>query len=143
MDYCCSSRFLSLRCKHEFPLCFTFKTHTTYTRSSTHSHPFSHTPSTTQTGDRALYVSVRDQQPFLRLANFHRPYQGFDQAMVQRTVSAGLYFALQGTFEATLDLVAAVSEIVCHLGERKKLNDFLRGGQKFVAAVSEIENGGE
>lgn len=62
---------------------------------------------------------------------------------MQRTVSAGLYFALQGTFEATLDLVAAVSEIVCHLGERKKLNDFLRGGQKFVAAVSEIENGGE
>eukprot|EP00052_Salpingoeca_macrocollata_P009101 m.71900 g.71900 ORF g.71900 m.71900 type:complete len:285 (+) comp16931_c0_seq6:90-944(+) len=52
--------------------------------------------------DRALYLSVRDDRFFLHRENFRHPFLGFSQAVVQRTVSGGLYFALQGTFVALL-----------------------------------------
>ena len=45
--------------------------------------------------DRALYLSVKDQRPFLHRANWLRPWEGFGQACVQRTISGGLYFVLQ------------------------------------------------
>ncbi len=46
--------------------------------------------------DRALYLSVRDRTAFLSLVNWKHPYQGFMQAIIQRTISGGLYFFLQG-----------------------------------------------
>ena len=45
--------------------------------------------------DRALYLSVKHTRPFLSSLNFQRPYQGFGQAIVQRTLSTGLYFPLE------------------------------------------------
>eukprot|EP00730_Choanoeca_flexa_P018799 TRINITY_DN9160_c0_g2_i1.p1 TRINITY_DN9160_c0_g2~~TRINITY_DN9160_c0_g2_i1.p1 ORF type:complete len:323 (+),score=30.55 TRINITY_DN9160_c0_g2_i1:139-1107(+) len=52
--------------------------------------------------DRALYLSVKDDRPFLSRSNFVRPYEGFRQAMAQRIVSGGLYFFLQGLAQDTL-----------------------------------------
>jgi hypothetical protein len=46
--------------------------------------------------DRALYLSVRDERPFLARQNFAHPYEGFSQAVTQRVVAGGLYFFLQG-----------------------------------------------
>eukprot|EP00045_Choanoeca_perplexa_P002971 m.27980 g.27980 ORF g.27980 m.27980 type:complete len:324 (-) comp11797_c0_seq1:50-1021(-) len=54
--------------------------------------------------DRALYLSVRDERPFLARQNFLHPYEGFSQAVAQRVVSGGLYFFLQGVSH---DLVGA------------------------------------
>jgi hypothetical protein len=45
--------------------------------------------------DRALYLSVRDQRPFVHVGNFVEPFRGFSQAVVQRTIAGGLYFVLQ------------------------------------------------
>lgn len=45
--------------------------------------------------DRALYLSVRDNRRFLKKENFVSPFRGFWQAVVQRTISGGLYFVLQ------------------------------------------------
>ena len=48
--------------------------------------------------DRALYLSVKHKRPFLSVLNFSKPYQGFWQAIVQRTLSTGLYFPLEDLF---------------------------------------------
>lgn len=48
--------------------------------------------------DRALYLSVRDGTRFLSRVNWDRPYHGFGQAVVHRTLSGGLYFPLHDTF---------------------------------------------
>ena len=48
--------------------------------------------------DRALYLSMRDGTRFLAAANWDRPYHGFGQAVVHRTLSGGLYFPLHDTF---------------------------------------------
>lgn len=53
--------------------------------------------------DRALYLSVRDRTPFFHSNNWIHPYQGFSQAVVQRTISGGLYFFLQGETHRILD----------------------------------------
>ncbi len=45
---------------------------------------------------RALYLSVKDKRPFLHRDNWRNPWQGWMQTSVQRVVSSGLYFALQG-----------------------------------------------
>ena len=44
--------------------------------------------------DRALYLSVKDQKPFFEPSCWRNPYQGFLNGMLQRTLSAGLYFPL-------------------------------------------------
>ncbi len=46
--------------------------------------------------DRALYLSVKEKRPFLNRLNFHNPWQGWMQSSVQRMISGGLYFSLQG-----------------------------------------------
>lgn len=46
--------------------------------------------------DRALYISVVEKRKFLLRENFRNMYQGFSQAVFQRTISGGLYFFLQG-----------------------------------------------
>jgi len=45
--------------------------------------------------DRALYTSVKHDRPFLDRANFTTPYRGLTQAVIQRTLSNGLYFFMQ------------------------------------------------
>eukprot|EP01126_Amoeba_proteus_P000650 TRINITY_DN10180_c0_g2_i1.p1 TRINITY_DN10180_c0_g2~~TRINITY_DN10180_c0_g2_i1.p1 ORF type:complete len:316 (+),score=51.00 TRINITY_DN10180_c0_g2_i1:80-949(+) len=45
--------------------------------------------------DRALYLAVQHRRNFLMWDNFTSPFRGFCQAVVQRTLSGGLYFVLQ------------------------------------------------
>uniref|UniRef100_A0A7S2ZV66 ADP,ATP carrier protein n=1 Tax=Rhodosorus marinus TaxID=101924 RepID=A0A7S2ZV66_9RHOD len=45
--------------------------------------------------DRALYLSVVNNRPFLSFANWRSPFQGYGQAFLQRTLSGGLYFPLE------------------------------------------------
>lgn len=48
--------------------------------------------------DRALYLSVKYERPFLRWNNFHHPFDGVTQTVVQRAISSGLYFPLEEIF---------------------------------------------
>ena len=52
--------------------------------------------------DRALFLSVKEKRSFLVRENFSNPWQGWGQSAVQRTVSGGLYFVLQGLVEDAL-----------------------------------------
>lgn len=45
--------------------------------------------------DRALYLSVKNETPFLRMENFAQPMAGVMQTVVQRAMSSGLYFPLE------------------------------------------------
>lgn len=45
--------------------------------------------------DRALYLSVKHERPFIRWDNFQNPMSGVSQTVVQRAISAGLYFPLE------------------------------------------------
>lgn len=45
--------------------------------------------------DRALFLSIVHQRPFLDRQNFRHPYQGVFQTMAHRSVSYGLYFPLE------------------------------------------------
>lgn len=46
--------------------------------------------------DRALYLSVKNNKPFLTIENFKHPYHGFTQAMMQRAFLGSIYYILQG-----------------------------------------------
>lgn len=46
--------------------------------------------------DRALYLSVTKQRPFLLWENFKSPYHGFWQTVTQRTFQGGIYYFFQG-----------------------------------------------
>ncbi len=48
--------------------------------------------------DRALYLSIKDQRPFLSVKNFQNPWAGVSQTIVQRAISAGMYFPLEEIF---------------------------------------------
>jgi hypothetical protein len=48
--------------------------------------------------DRALYLSVKNEVPFLRWQNFESPYQGFIQSVGHRALSGGLYYPLEQFF---------------------------------------------
>ena len=48
--------------------------------------------------DRALYLSVRNNIPFLHRSNFNSPWQGLLQTIFQRAISAGSYFPLEELF---------------------------------------------
>ena len=50
--------------------------------------------------DRALFLSVMHNRPFLVVENFRGPFQGLAQTLMHRTISNGLYFVLQ---DATYD----------------------------------------
>ncbi|KTC92381.1 hypothetical protein OQJ15_11640 [Fluoribacter dumoffii] len=52
--------------------------------------------------DRALFLSVKHNRPFLSFENFKSPYQGFAQALVQRTFLGGIYFMAQGELNSYL-----------------------------------------
>jgi len=46
--------------------------------------------------DRALYLSVKNNKPFLSVDNFRYPYHGFSQAIVQRAFLGSVYYIIQG-----------------------------------------------
>jgi hypothetical protein len=48
--------------------------------------------------DRALYLSVKNNVPFLTKQSFAHPYQGFAQSVVGRALSGGLYYPLEHFF---------------------------------------------
>jgi hypothetical protein len=52
--------------------------------------------------DRALYLSVKNEIPFLSSANFQNPYSGFFQSVGHRAVSGGLYYPLEQFFIASM-----------------------------------------
>lgn len=53
--------------------------------------------------DRALYLSLRNTRPFLNIENFRNPMEGVTQTVIQRAVSAGLYFPLEEIFSSILN----------------------------------------
>jgi len=48
--------------------------------------------------DRALYLSITNEVPFLRAENFRNPYSGFMQSVGHRALSSGLYYPLEHFF---------------------------------------------
>jgi len=48
--------------------------------------------------DRALYLSVKNEIPFLSKENFISPYSGFFQSVGHRAISGGLYYPLEQFF---------------------------------------------
>lgn len=56
--------------------------------------------------DRALYLSVKYERPFLRMDNFQNPMAGVFQTVLQRAISAGLYFPLE---ELSVELLEAIT----------------------------------
>jgi len=48
--------------------------------------------------DRALYLSITNEVPFLRHENFRNPYNGFLQSVGHRALSSGLYYPLENFF---------------------------------------------
>lgn len=48
--------------------------------------------------DRALYLSITNEVPFLRQENFRHPYTGFLQSVGHRALSGGLYYPLENFF---------------------------------------------
>lgn len=55
--------------------------------------------------DKGLYLSVLYRRPFLLRENFQHPFEGFGQAILQRTLSAGLYYPLYDTWQPLMDRV--------------------------------------
>jgi len=52
--------------------------------------------------DRALYLSLIEDRPFLHRLNFRHPWAGVLTNLVQRTMSGGLYFPLEDIFRGIL-----------------------------------------
>ena len=50
--------------------------------------------------DRALYLSVKHNRPFLERINFQNGFQGFGQSVFGRAMASGLYFPLEHAFLA-------------------------------------------
>lgn len=48
--------------------------------------------------DRALFLSLKEDRVFLHRANFHKPFAGMVQSLIQRTLSGGLFFPLEDIF---------------------------------------------
>ncbi|STX51561.1 Mitochondrial carrier protein [Legionella busanensis] len=52
--------------------------------------------------DRALYLSIKENRPFLSKENFTAPYQGFSQALIQRAFLGGIYYIAQSQLNQSL-----------------------------------------
>lgn len=77
--------------------------------------------------DRALYLSVKNATPFLYSGHFSNPYQGFSQAILQRTFSCGLYYILQDNAQRWL--------------ARTQFDETTRGAQMLVGLSAGAING--
>jgi hypothetical protein len=58
--------------------------------------------------DRALYLSVKLERPFLRWENFRNPMSGVFQTVLQRAISAGLYFPIE---ELSVEILESVTGV--------------------------------
>jgi len=54
--------------------------------------------------DRALYLSIVNQRPFLASRNWTSPYRGVSQTLVQRSITSGIYFPVEDYFTHVLGL---------------------------------------
>jgi len=71
--------------------------------------------------DKALYLSIKLERPFLDMRNFEHPMKGMTQTLAQRAVSSGLYFPLEDIFRTQLNH---------HLGQyngHRSVHNFLSG----------------
>jgi hypothetical protein len=59
--------------------------------------------------DRALYLSVKMDRPFLKFDNFRDPMNGVMQTVVQRAISGGLYFPLEDIFTIAVNSAPFIS----------------------------------
>ena len=62
--------------------------------------------------DRALYLSIKQDRPFLSRVNFTSPYQGCGQALFQRTVFGSMYYIMQG--ELKTHMYPVVKDSIAH-----------------------------
>ena len=80
--------------------------------------------------DRALYLSIKDNRPFLHAENFHKPFSGLSQTIVQRAVSTGLYFPLEELYISSLFKLFPTGEnsaATSHKSARSSLLTFAAG----------------
>ena len=89
--------------------------------------------------DRALYLSVKNERPFLNLANFRTPYQGFINSLVYRAVSGGIYFPLEDVFYTTLQ--RETKKRRARLEARRRAMPAKRGSTETNAAVPAAGSG--
>lgn len=47
--------------------------------------------------DRAMFLAISENRVFLSALNFSNPYHGFQQVVVSRSISTGMYYIMQGT----------------------------------------------
>ena len=57
--------------------------------------------------DRALYLSVINEKPFLHRANWTKPFQGAANALFHRTIAGGLYFAAYDALQAPVEYIVS------------------------------------
>jgi hypothetical protein len=69
--------------------------------------------------DRALYLSVKNEIPFLRWENFQQPYQGFLQSVGHRAISGGLYYPLEQFFMTLTPTNDSETPLLDHGGNNK------------------------
>jgi hypothetical protein len=75
--------------------------------------------------DRALYLSIKMDRPFLAPKNFANPFAGLYQTLFQRAVSSGLYFPLEEIFA---DMLIARSTFSIGGGTESNGNSNKSGG---------------
>lgn len=47
--------------------------------------------------DRAMYLAISHNRLFLNVKNFVKPYHGFQQVLLNRSISSGMYYIMQGS----------------------------------------------
>ena len=77
--------------------------------------------------DRALYLSIKEDRPFLSKKNFVNPFAGVSQTLLQRAISAGLYFPLEEIFADKLIASGALGKGSLILNERRQYVAFMAG----------------
>lgn len=110
--------------------------------------------------DRALYLSVKDQRPFLHPKNWKMPFAGLAQSLLGRTISGGMYFPLYDVFKdlyhTELDLqydslwlsflagnsAGAVNGVVLNSLTAIKYRSWETGGSMFATARYMLRKGG-
>ena len=77
--------------------------------------------------DRALYLSIMNDRPFLSKQNFVNPFAGVFQTLFQRAISSGLYFPLEEIFADMLMANGAFGQGTSILNERRQYVAFSAG----------------
>lgn len=77
--------------------------------------------------DRALYLSIKEDRPFLSQRNFVNPYSGVFQTLFQRAISSGLYFPLEEIFADVLVASGAFGQGSSILSNKRQYVAFSAG----------------